>query len=528
MTGRSADWKRVAWPSIVTVLFLVSQRFTLAHFWRIWNSPDHYYAHGPLAPILAGIMVWMNWDRIKSARVRPSFTGIILAGIALVIQIIGAAIGFEELSGLAFLLMIYAVVLSLFGWRICRMVFWPILFLITVIPLPQITLDSITARYQLLSSFMAAKALWLADHSIIAHGNTIVGQRLAVPLIVGPACSGLRISMTLVMCVFFLVYTLEGSPRQKALLAVSALPIGALINAVRIFMIGFAAMRTGSADTINSVHNASGAAGVAACSVLLLGVAWLSGMRSFRAPFRAGTVSPAADSPRPALATGLPLIIILCCAIFVGSAVTGAYSDLPKGSINRAAIPASVFGLQAQETPIDKVTRKELDRADLMSLAYCRPSAPNVVVYVFVDSAVDISMLHDPRLCLMGGGGSTTREQIIRLSPANPALDGAPAWLLHTNDSDGHALMLCVYRTPDRFLPTKDAVNRYTMRTRLTDLGQMIRNPLGMKKIKDQARGRQITWYRFVMYGEDTKAGSELLQRFAEEFIDKAIEKHVD
>jgi exosortase len=519
-----AKWIRWFWIAAITSLFLVSQRFALVHVWQIWNCPDHYYAHGPLAPILAGIMVWMNRGRLRQAKITPSPIGVILAAVAVVFQIVGAALGFEELSGFALLLMLYAVVIGFFGARVCRTLFWPILFLATVIPLPQITLDSFTARYQLLSSLAAAKVLWLADHSIVANGNVIVGERLAEPLIVGPACSGLRISMTLVMCVFFLVYSLQGSWRQKAALAFAALPIGAAINGVRIAIIGLAAIRSGSAHTVSVVHNTSGSVGIAACSVLLLSTAWLSGMRTFRDPDSVDTNPDAAAHPSPTLAVHFLMITLLVASALTVDNVAGIYSDLPKGFIDRTTVPLSLAGRQAMEMPIDTTTRTQLNRADLLSLVYSNPSVPGATIYVLVDSAVDINMLHDPRLCLIGEGGRVTGEQIVRLRSANPKLDGAHAWLLRTDNSDGQAVMLCVYRVSDAFLPTKDAVNGYTARTRLADMWKLVRNPASLNMIRHDARARQVTWYRFVIYSGDAERDSKMLQSFAERFINRQSE----
>ena len=173
--------------------------------------------------------------------------------------------------------------------------------------------------------------------------------------------------------------------------------------------------------------------------------------------------------------------------------------------------------------PIESITRAELNKADLLSLAYSSRSAPNSVIYVLVDRAVDISMLHDPRLCLLGEGGTTTGQQIVRLKSSNTGLDGAPAWILHTDNTDGAAVMLCMYHVSNKFLPTKDAVNAYTAKTRLADLARMATSPSRMNSIRDDARSRQVTWYRFVIYCDDAKQGSELLQRFAEQFINRVI-----
>ena len=153
---------RAAWIAAILAAFLASERQTLVHFWRIWEAPDTYYSHGPLVPILAVLMARMNHARLRQSPVAPSRLAVLFAAAAAILHVFGAATGFEELSGLAFLLAVFAVILCLRGLRAARVLLWPVLFLVTMIPLPQIALDSITARYQILSSFVAAQVLRMA------------------------------------------------------------------------------------------------------------------------------------------------------------------------------------------------------------------------------------------------------------------------------------------------------------------------------------------------------------------------------
>lgn len=512
LSGAKKNISAAFWTGVVIVAFLDSQRLALAHFWRVWNAPDNYYSHGPLVPILAVLMVRMNWNRLKQAQSAPSWLGLPFALIALVLQVFGAATGFEQLAGMAFLSAVLAVVLTLYGVSVTRILIWPILFLVTMIPLPQIVLDGLTGRLQILSSSMAASVLRLMDGSVVAHGNIIVGDRLPGELLVAPACSGLRLSIAIVMCVWFLVYMLEGNWKQKIAFAALAFPLAGLVNTGRITLIGWSAMRTGS---VSAFHDAGGYASLAACSFLLLGAAWLIGMRQFRQilPLLKEWVG---GRSKGHLAKAALLLLLLLTAV-ASVSIANVYDDLPRGSIDRRQIPRSLDGWRAAEMEIDGITKSMLRKADLISLVYSNPTKPKSRIYVLVNNAVDTGMFHDPRLCLPGSGSKVTDQKIVRLK------NGAPAWLLRLTGPDGDALMLSIYQTPDGFMPTKDTVNAWTTKTRMADLKRVCSNPAILKNdLRTEVTRRRITWYRFVIYSHNRDHEATFLRRFAENFILKS------
>src|SRR5205807_8837746 len=54
-----------------------------AAWWREWQKPHGYYSHGPVVPVLAAVLIWIDWERLKRVEARPS-----LAGLALVVPAI--------------------------------------------------------------------------------------------------------------------------------------------------------------------------------------------------------------------------------------------------------------------------------------------------------------------------------------------------------------------------------------------------------------------------------------------------------
>jgi len=500
---------------VASAAFLLCQRWALAYFWEIWTIPDYYYSHGVIVPLLSAIMIWMNRRRLRAVGMRGAWVGapiVLLAGLA---QVIGLACGFGIMQSAAFLLMLYGALIAVLGIQAVRILFLPVLFLVTMMPLPQIILDGVTARYQIASTSVAAMALRIWDSSVAHHGNIITAGGLPGPLTVGVPCSGLKLLITLLMCTWFLSYVLEGSWKRKVALIALSLPFSLVINFGRVILIGYVGLRTHSEAAIRSFHDLSGYIGLVACAALVLGSAWLMGLRRFRvlspddegqgSPTRGGTKSPGLS---PA---GLTATALMLAAAVVGACVSDLY-DLPKGKL-RVNVPVSFGRWTGYEAPVDPHSRRLLDKADFLSRLYVSVAPGDQPVFVFMEAALDTSMLHDPGLCLPGAGTVITEERPIALD-LGWRETVVRASMMRTAGASGRGLIIYWYGSDQGALPSKNAVNRYTLAARLSDLKRMAANPFSLSQVKKDIRARQITWIRFVVVSAEGTPDVGSLRRF--------------
>src|SRR4051812_38767928 len=58
-------------PAGVLVAALLLFGPDIALWWRVWRDPDSFYAHGPVVPVLAGLLIWIDWKRIKRVVPQP-------------------------------------------------------------------------------------------------------------------------------------------------------------------------------------------------------------------------------------------------------------------------------------------------------------------------------------------------------------------------------------------------------------------------------------------------------------------------
>jgi exosortase len=205
---------------------------TLAQDWL--TDPDA--GHGLL---LFPVALFLAWRRGLVPKPQPM--------PALGLWLLGATIVLRYLSGLAAELFtmrasligaILALIIFAYGlqqvWR-----WWlPLGLLILSIPLPAVVLGSLALPLQLQASKWGAALLHLRNVPVRLAGNVI--QLPGRSLFVTEACSGLR-SLTALLALGLLVGGLWlRTTWARTLLVLSAIPVAMALNAVRVFVTGFA------------------------------------------------------------------------------------------------------------------------------------------------------------------------------------------------------------------------------------------------------------------------------------------------
>ena len=268
------DAVKCCWPLILAGALLVAVHwFLLDDWWRSWNKPYSYYSHGPLVPLIAIFMVWANRKRIARIKIRPSWWGLILIVPLIPVFVFGRWTGSGVVCGFTFLSFLVGLALAFTGTRMTRLLLFPILYLAFMIPAPSTILDNATIRVQMKSTTMATHMLNLTGYSATQNGSTIEGYDLPEPLVVGTPCSGFRLLISLLTFTAFFVYMVQANAWKKTVLVILAFPLSLFINALRITMIGYAGIWTGSADAMHKFHDWSGYIGLVICFVILFGIA---------------------------------------------------------------------------------------------------------------------------------------------------------------------------------------------------------------------------------------------------------------
>jgi len=199
-----------------------------------WQIPD--FSHGFLVPIFAAYLIWANRKTLLKAKVAPTWSGVAVVALGLVVLLLGVYGAELFLSRISLVILLAGLVLSFGGWELLKELRFPLLVLVLAIPIPAIIFNEITFPLQILATKLASALLTLFDVPVLREGNII--QLAAMKLEVAEACSGIRSLVSLFTLAIFYGYFLEKSPLRRTVLAVASIPIAIAANAVRIFGTG--------------------------------------------------------------------------------------------------------------------------------------------------------------------------------------------------------------------------------------------------------------------------------------------------
>jgi len=207
----------------------------LGHLIGQWIR-DPNFSHGFFVPAFSLFVLWQERNHLKSLPLQPSSSGLAVLAFGLVVLLAGVLGAELFLSRSSFLIVIAGLVVLLYGWNHLRAALFPWLFLLFMIPIPNIIFNEITFPLQLLASKAAAWTLPVLGVPVLREGNVI--QLPSMILEVAEACSGIRSLMSLATLAVIYGYLLESRKIIRVLLALASLPIAVAANGLRIMGTG--------------------------------------------------------------------------------------------------------------------------------------------------------------------------------------------------------------------------------------------------------------------------------------------------
>jgi exosortase len=220
-----------------------------------WSTDDNY-SHGFFIVPLALYFAWERRHAIAVAPVRPSMVGLIVVAGSLFLLVAGLLGAELFLSRLSILGTIAGAILFLFGWPMLRLLFFPLAFMLLMIPLPAIIFNKIAFPLQLLASHVGEYTISSLDIPILREGNVLILANATLE--VAEACSGIRSLVSLFTLGIVFGYFVDRRFWVRAVIALSAVPVAIVANGLRVASAGIAAYNFGSAGVEGLFHEFSG------------------------------------------------------------------------------------------------------------------------------------------------------------------------------------------------------------------------------------------------------------------------------
>lgn len=223
----------------------------LAQLW--WQDPN--YTHGFFVPVFSLFLLWEGRAKLAALRLEPAWSGLIILAFALFALIVGTLGAGFFLARISLLLLICGAVVFLAGWKHLAAISFPLAFLILMIPSSTVS-SHITLPLQTLAAKTASFLLTAVGVSAVREGNIILlpNARLEV----AEACSGVRSLFSLITLTVIYGYLAESKIRVRILLALIAIPVSVVANAVRIAVTGVVVKYWGLEGAQGRLHLLSG------------------------------------------------------------------------------------------------------------------------------------------------------------------------------------------------------------------------------------------------------------------------------
>lgn len=211
-----------------------------AFVWSFWASitslwtylgtnPD--YSAGQLVPVAAMYMVTVQKRRGQTA-FQLWWPGVIIFLTGLLANVAGHTYRYSSLENFGLITSALGMIASIVGKNVCTRLWYPLLFLFLMVPLPNRLHGSVTFPLQTWGANIAATVLETMGIPAIQNGNVmqVGGQQIAV----AEACSGLRMVLAFLLVTGVVAYVIDRPIWQKAVVLLSSIPIALICNALRL------------------------------------------------------------------------------------------------------------------------------------------------------------------------------------------------------------------------------------------------------------------------------------------------------
>lgn len=258
------------WPILLGMMALYVPTF-YDLFNGLWSTEEQ--AHGPIILALAIWLIYRQWPLMmeKSAGKPSSVTGWAVFVIALMLYVIGRALQVHIFEVGSFIWMLAAILLIKRGGSALKVMWFPLFFMLFMLPLPGTLVIMLTMPMKMVVSYMAEQLLYWTGYPIARNGVILqIGQ---YQLLVADACAGLQTLLTLeALGLFYVNVIRHTSIFRNVALAILIIPISFAANVIRVIVLTLITYYFGEAAGQGFLHGFAGMVLFLSALILILGV----------------------------------------------------------------------------------------------------------------------------------------------------------------------------------------------------------------------------------------------------------------
>lgn len=221
-----------------------------------WSAKDTYYSHGFLVPLIIIFIVWLKKDNLSKLKLKPSGWGWLFFISGVLIHLVSALWRVYFSSGFSIILVMVGLVLLFFGKAFLRRLWFPISFLVFMIPLPLIAIANISFKLKIFAAQISTSIINGLGVAAIREGSIIKTRHSYI--IVEDPCSGIRSLIALIALGALMAYFMDSTRIKKVMLFISSIPIALASNVIRITTLSLVSEMYGAKFITGKFHDTMG------------------------------------------------------------------------------------------------------------------------------------------------------------------------------------------------------------------------------------------------------------------------------
>jgi EpsI family protein len=219
----------------LAILVGIAYRDVLPALVLEWYEHENF-SYGFLIPVIFGYLVWDRRDALKAMAKAWSPWGIASLGLAVLLGMLGQAMGEPFVSRVSLVMVIGALVHLFWGWQSVRCLTFPLAYLFLMVPPPYPIVKAVSYYLRMFDAAVAERLLPLAG--VPVYRDAYFLQLPNITLEVADICSGIASLFAMVALGALYAYYLPVSHRGKLAVLTAALVLPIIANLFRIFLIG--------------------------------------------------------------------------------------------------------------------------------------------------------------------------------------------------------------------------------------------------------------------------------------------------
>jgi exosortase B len=272
--GPSDGWHRHAliWLPVITGLIVLYLPSLVDLFRGVWSTDQQ--AHGPIVMGIACWLIYRKWpDMVRSSEGQPRSPSIgwPVFIFGLVLYVLGRSQDILVFEVGSVIWLFSGMLLIIQGPRALKAQWFPLFFMLFMIPLPGPIVDFLTMPMKMAVSYVAENLLFWAEYPIARTGVILqIGQ---YKLLVADACAGLHTLFTLeALGLLYLNIIRHDSVLRNIALAILIVPISFTANVIRVIVLTLITYHFGDEAGQGFLHGFAGMVLFLSALLLIIGV----------------------------------------------------------------------------------------------------------------------------------------------------------------------------------------------------------------------------------------------------------------